>query len=92
VRNHPADQRFQHLITNVLVDVTGDRATARTNLVVHIAMPDDAPPGAAGLPPLRASVGEVYSFDLVRTLDGWRISRIEVSPRWLSGDLPPRPA
>lgn len=91
-RNHPADQGFQHVITNVLVDVTGDRATVRTNLVVHFTTTDDPPAAPAGPPPLRASLGEVYSFDLVRTLDGWRFTRIEVSPRWLSGDLPPRPA
>ncbi len=91
-RNHPADQRFQHVITNVLVDVTGDRATARTNLVLHIATPADVPAAPAGPPPLRTSLGEVYGFDLVRTPGGWRFSRVETTPRWLSGDLPPRPA
>ena len=97
-RNHPADQHFQHVTTNVLVDLAGDRATARANLVVHITTPDDQPaaspprPGPARPPALRASLGEVYSFDLVRTAGGWRFSRVEASPRWLDGDLPPTPA
>jgi hypothetical protein len=90
-RNHPADQRFQHVVTNVLIDLAGDRATARTNLTVHITLPAEAPAGAP-VPPLRASLGEVYTFGLARTLDGWRLSRIEVDPRWVSGDLPPTPA
>jgi SnoaL-like domain len=89
-RNHPADQQFQHVITNVLIDLAGDRATARTNLAVHITMPAEAPAGAR-IPPLRASLGEVYTFDLARTPAGWRFSRIEVSPRWVYGDVPPRP-
>src|SRR5262245_22167099 len=33
-RNHRPDQPCQHLITNVLVELTDDRATARANLVV----------------------------------------------------------
>jgi hypothetical protein len=95
VRNHPDDQRFQHVTSNVLVQVTGDRATARANLVVHITMVDAPPVIRSGRPlppPLRASIGEVYRFDLVRTADGWRFSRIEALPRWLDGDLPPAPA
>jgi len=42
-RNHPPDQRFQHVITNVLVDLNGDRATVRANLVVHITIAGETP-------------------------------------------------
>jgi SnoaL-like domain len=90
-RNHADDQQFQHVITNVLIDVAGDRATARANLTVHIALPAETPAGAPA-PSLRATLGEVYSFDLARTADGWRFARIEASPRWVSGDVPPTPA
>jgi hypothetical protein len=88
-RNHPADQRFQHVTTNVLLDLDGDRATVRANLVVTITTPDDAP-GDAPAPPPRCTIGEVYSFELVRTSGGWRFSRIATVPLWVSGTLPAR--
>ncbi len=87
-RNHPPDQRFQHVITNVLVDLARDRAQVRANLVVHITTPEDAPTDAPAPPP-RATLGEVYSFEVVRNPDGWRFSRIETAPLWVSGTLPP---
>jgi SnoaL-like domain len=86
-RNHPTDQRFQHLITNVLVDLDGDRAKVRANLIVHIAVPDDSPE-LTPAPPLRCALGEIYRFDVDRTGDGWRFSRIETVPLWLLGTLP----
>lgn len=89
-RNHAPDQRFQHLTTNVLIDLDGDRAKVRANLVVNIATPEDAPAHHPAPPP-RASIGEVYGFELVRTPDGWRFSRVETTPLWLSGTLPPAP-
>lgn len=92
VRNHPADQGFQHVITNVLIDLAGDRATARTNLTVHITRPAEARAPGTPAPPLLASLGEVYTFGVDRTPEGWRLSRIEVGPRWVWGDLPPTPA
>jgi hypothetical protein len=89
-RNHPEGQGFQHVTTNVLVDVAGDRATARANLVVHVTTPDGTPPTRqAPVPPPVASLGEVYRFELSRTPDGWRFAHIETVPLWLSGSLPP---
>jgi hypothetical protein len=91
-RSHSSDQSFQHVITNVLVDLDGDRATARANLVVHIAVPGDRSPDdpVPAVAP-RAGLGEVYRFGLARTPAGWRFARVEIEPRWLSGTLPPRP-
>src|SRR5262245_59427786 len=86
-RNHPADQRFQHVTTNVLVDLEDDRAEVRANLVVHIAIPADASDDTPA-PPLRCSLGEIYRFDVVRTADGWRFAGIETVPLWISGTLP----
>jgi hypothetical protein len=85
-RNHPADQRFQHVTTNVLLDLDGDRGTVRANLVVTITA-TDAGPGTAPPPPL-CTIGEVYDFEVVRTPGGWRFSRIESAPRWASGTGP----
>jgi len=93
-RTHPADQSFHHVITNVLVAVDGDLATARANLVVHVSVPADGPadPRAASPAPApRAEIGDVYHFGLSRRPAGWRFSWIEIVPVWLSGILPPTP-
>ena len=93
-RTHPADQSFHHVITNVLVAVDGDLATARANLVVHVSVPGDGPANANAASPApapRAAIGDVYHFGLSRTPAGWRFSWIEIVPVWLSGTLPPTP-
>ena len=89
-RNHPSDQRFHHVITNVLVDLDGDRASVRANLVLHVTTPapDDAPTDAPAPPPVYV-LGEVYRFELARTEDGWRFTHIATTPVWLSGTRPP---
>ena len=89
-RNHPSDQRFQHLATNILIDLDGDEASVRANLVVHIT-PTEHQTDAPAPPPL-ATIGEIYRFRLIRTPDGWRFSHIETVPLWLSGTLPRTPA
>lgn len=69
-RNHQHDH-LQHVITNVLIDLDGDRATVRANLVVTFA--DDA---------VTSQQGERYRFEALRTPGGWRLSRVEVVPVW----------
>lgn len=77
-RNHSLpDQRIQHVITNVLVDLALDRADVRANLVVTFA-------SRASMSPLR-TVAEVYRFAARRTPDGWRLSRVESTPVWTTG-------
>jgi G3E family GTPase len=73
-RNHQ-HAHLQHVITNVLIDLDGDRAAVRANLVVTFA--DDA---------VSSQQGERYRFDAVRTPDGWRFSRVEVVPVWKVGN------
>jgi hypothetical protein len=68
-RNHPADQRFQHVTTNVQLDPYGG-------------------PSHAPVPSPRCTIGEVYSFELLRTPGGWRFSRIGTVPLWMSGTVP----
>ena len=55
--------RTQHVISNVLIDLDGARATAGANSI--ITFPD------------RTSIGR-YAFETRRTPDGWRLTRIEV--------------
>ena len=66
-RNHTTDT--QHVITNVLVDLDGDRATAGANLVVTFNEP-------------RRTLGERYRFEAVREPVGWRLSAIAVEAVW----------
>ena len=74
-RRHSNDAGIQHFVTNLLVDVDGDRARVRANLLVSFA--HDGPADAAPF-----LLGEVYGFELSRTGDGWRITRLSSTPVW----------
>lgn len=69
----------QHLITNVLVDVEDDTASATANVVgVHrLTNPHGSP---------LWTVGGTYDFRLVRTADGWRIRAITQGITWVEGN------
>lgn len=73
-RNHAVPT--QHRITDVLVDLDGDRATVAANLVVVFVREAASDP--------RRTLGERYRFEAVRTPAGWRLSRVEVIPVWTS--------
>ena len=95
-RNHRPEFATQHVSGNLLVDLEGDRATVRGNLVVQVAPPPamDLPAQAlpALAPTLGFTLGEVYHIDCVRTPDGWRFARVNTVPVWMSGKRPtPRP-
>ena len=93
-RNHPPKQPIQHVITNILVDLNGARAQARANLVVYFGPPAGTPNSPVPVaPPVEYTTGEVYQYELVRTSEGWRFSRIQTTPVWRSGAQfrPPQP-
>ncbi len=77
-RNHSAFAETQHVITNVLIDLDGDRATARANLIVTFVQRADAPRPHFAL-------GERYHFEVARTSQGWRFSRVQTTLVWRSG-------
>jgi hypothetical protein len=74
-RRHSADEGIQHVITNLLADIDGDRARVRANLLVSFAAAGPADPAPFLL-------GEVYHFEFKRTGAGWRIHRLSSSPVW----------
>lgn len=80
-RNHAPEDHIQHVISNILVDLAGDRAGVRANLVVTFAH-------GPGVPAPHRQLGEVYRFDARRTADGWRLSRVESVPVWQSRTPP----
>ncbi|HST40788.1 MAG TPA: nuclear transport factor 2 family protein [Conexibacter sp.] len=87
-RNHAVTT--QHLITNPLIELAGDRAEITANLLVVFAdgEPIAVGPRAVELPTLGRALGERYRFEAVRTGDGWRLARIEIEARWLAGSIP----
>lgn len=95
-RNHRPEFATQHVSTNLLVGLDGDRATVRGNLVVQVAPPTAAdapvltPPALA--PVLGFTLGEVYRIECERSADGWRFSRVETVPVWMAGERPVRRA
>lgn len=86
-RNHTV--RTQHVITNALIELDGDRARARANLTATFA-PDPGSQLMINGEQQRDSyltLGEVYRFTAVRTAKGWRLSTIETEPLWCSQPL-----
>jgi hypothetical protein len=72
---HTRDDGIQHIITNLIVELNGDRASVRANLLVSFANAGPADPSPFLL-------GEVYRFALARTADGWRITTLISKPTW----------
>lgn len=67
--------RTHHLTTNLMLDVVGDRATARTNVhATHVPHAGGTGQNFVG--------GAHYDFEAVRTVDGWRIARLTVTVLW----------
>ncbi len=64
----PPKPKRMHYVMNSLVDVTGTRATARSNYLVMVE-------GAAGPIP---SVCGTYADEMVKRPDGWRFQRREL--------------
>jgi hypothetical protein len=76
-RNHADFEHTQHVITNTLIDLDGDRATIGANLIATFVHHD-------GAPEPRFALGERYRFEAARTPRGWRLSRVQVTPLWRS--------
>ncbi|MEU0507274.1 nuclear transport factor 2 family protein [Nocardia sp. NPDC005998] len=85
-RNHTDDKRVQHFISNVIIDLHGDTADVRANLIATFSPTVTAEPRTAPEP--QFTLGEVYRFDAVRTAEGWRLSRVETTPVWSTGTRP----
>jgi hypothetical protein len=89
-RNHTV--RTQHVITDVLIQLEGDRAEASANLIVTFVPSSDRPDasliiGDSEQPESRLMLGERYRFAAVRGESGWRLTRIEVGRLWSTKPL-----
>ncbi len=71
----PSSWRTQHLFGNILIDVSGDRATARAYMVAtHVFDTVDITQ--------HARAGGWYEQELVRTADGWRFAHVKLIIVW----------
>ena len=89
-RNHTV--RTQHAITDVLIQLDGNRAEARANLIVTFVPNSDRPDagltiGDSEQPQSRLMIGERYRFEAVRGKAGWRLTLIEVERLWSTTPL-----
>ena len=68
--------RMQHLSSDVLVEVAGDRAVLRTNhLSFHVSSGDQTQHFDAGI---------VHRIEAIRTAEGWRIDRLGGEVIWMA--------
>lgn len=70
-------ERTQHLTTDILVDVHGDRAVASANSLVHFYRDGRAPHRTGGLR---------LEHTAVRTPAGWRFDEARITPGWIRED------
>ncbi|MFE5289941.1 nuclear transport factor 2 family protein [Nocardia sp. NPDC056611] len=87
-RNHSPDKHIQHIITGIIVDLDGDTARVRANLLAVFAWGPAQDPTLGSQP--RLTLGEVYRFQAVRTPDGWQFAGVASSPVWSVGARPTR--
>ncbi|GAA3038214.1 nuclear transport factor 2 family protein [Streptosporangium longisporum] len=66
-------ERTQHLTTDLLVDVDGDRAAASANSLVYFYRDGRAPHRTSGLR---------LTCTAVRTPAGWRFRESQITPAW----------
>ncbi|MEU4246205.1 nuclear transport factor 2 family protein [Amycolatopsis sp. NPDC026612] len=74
------EDRAQHVVTNVLVDVDGDKAKVRA-FVDQLIGSSKAPAGKAGPAP-SMTISSLMRYEATRTPDGWRVSHIEGDVLW----------
>lgn len=83
VANHIPEVRTQHRMSDLIVDLDGDRAGARANYVGVFAKGD-----GKYAPPSVFQIGSVCRFELVRTADRWQIKSFTMHPVWADGERP----
>jgi len=66
----------QHLISNIEVDLDGDRASVRAMFFNPMQLPGMSGPSACG---------GYYHHDVVRTAEGWRSERLVEENVWFEG-------
>ncbi|GAA3435889.1 nuclear transport factor 2 family protein [Kutzneria kofuensis] len=74
------EDRTQHVVTNVIVDVNGDKATAQAD-VDQLFGSSKTPQGKLAPEPTMRLSSKMH-FEATRTANGWRVSHIEGDLLW----------
>jgi hypothetical protein len=82
-------QRTQHVTTNYVIDLDGDRADVRFNLIATHVYAEEVREQLGEEPGAHFTVGDYYEGELIRTGAGWRFSRQSLHVTWIEGS-PPR--
>ncbi|MEU6998775.1 nuclear transport factor 2 family protein [Nonomuraea sp. NPDC046570] len=85
-RNHSAEERIQHFVHNVLIDVDGDYAGVRADVIVTFS--DEAAPEGRLAPEPRFTLSTRFRYEVTRSPQGWRLSRLDATPVWASDKQP----
>jgi hypothetical protein len=81
-------QRTQHVTTNYVVDLDGDRASVRFNLIATHVHAEDVRQRLGEGAGARFTVGDYYEGETVRTAAGWRFRRQTLHVTWTEGTPP----
>ncbi|WP_328345835.1 nuclear transport factor 2 family protein [Micromonospora sp. NBC_00421] len=84
------EDRVQELVSNVLVDLDGDKAKVRAD-VVQLFGSSVTPKGKIAPEPT-LTLNSRMRFEATRSSDGWRLSRIEGDVLWAIDKSVPAPA
>jgi SnoaL-like domain len=81
-------QRTHHVTTNYLIELDGDRARVRFNLIATHVHSEDARQRLGQAPDAQFMVGDYCKGEVVRTGAGWRFSRQALYVTWFDGSPP----
>ncbi|MEV0620384.1 nuclear transport factor 2 family protein [Nonomuraea sp. NPDC050404] len=79
-RNHSTGERVQHFVHNPLVEVHGDHADVRADVIVTFSDADAPEDRLAPAP--RRTLSERFRYEAIRSSEGWRLSRVDATPVW----------
>ncbi|RLU86935.1 hypothetical protein CTZ27_24460 [Streptomyces griseocarneus] len=81
-------ERTQHIGTNYLIGLDGDRATVRWNALMTHVHPASTQAARGAEPGGHFDVGGTFTGEVVRTAAGWRFRRLDIRAVWTSGRGP----
>jgi hypothetical protein len=76
---HVGNEARQHSMTNMQLEIDGDRATGTANLI-FFGVTDTDEPGK------HWDMGGPYEFEFRRTPDGWRLHWMKLDTIWFLGE------